>query len=111
MNLDRPVAPDPYALLPKVGSFTLTSDDVRDGAPMPAAHSLAGDNRSPQLSWSGAPKGLWRQARRRRGVALLGATAPGGAERVPRPLHFFRWRQEGMAEENAGQIDDGLGER
>ena len=57
MNLDRPVAPNPYDLLPKVTSFTLTSEEVRDGAPMPAAHALAGDNRSPQLSWTGAPKG------------------------------------------------------
>ena len=57
MNLDRPLAPDPYDLLPRVASFTLTSDDVRDGAPMAAAHALSGANRSPQLSWSGAPKG------------------------------------------------------
>lgn len=57
MNLDRPVAPDPYGLLPRTGSFTLTSEDVRDGAPMSAAYSLAGANRSPQLSWSGAPNG------------------------------------------------------
>ena len=56
MNLDRPVAPDPYDLLPRVGSFSLKSDDVRDGAPMAAAHALSGANRSPQLSWSGAPK-------------------------------------------------------
>ncbi len=56
MNLDRPVAPDPYDLLPRVGSFSLKSDDVRDGAPMAAAHALSGANLSPQLSWSGAPK-------------------------------------------------------
>ena len=57
MNLDRPIAPDPYALLPKVPSFTLTSADVRDGEAMSSAHGFAGGNRSPQLSWSGAPTG------------------------------------------------------
>lgn len=57
MSLDRPLAPDPYSLLPKAASFTLTSTDVRDGQPLPAAHAFAGDNRSPQLSWSGAPAG------------------------------------------------------
>jgi Raf kinase inhibitor-like YbhB/YbcL family protein len=57
MNLDRPVAPDPYTLLPKVASFSLTSTEVRNGEPMPPAQGLAGENRSPQLQWSGAPEG------------------------------------------------------
>src|SRR4051812_44412129 len=58
MSLDRPVAPDPYDLLPSVPSFTLTSEDVADGQPMDAtfAHpSVGGGNQSPQLSWSGYP--------------------------------------------------------
>jgi Raf kinase inhibitor-like YbhB/YbcL family protein len=57
VNLDRPVAPDPYTLLPQVPSFSLTSTDVHDGQPMAATHALAGANRSPQLAWSGAPPG------------------------------------------------------
>ena len=57
MKLDRPVAPDPYELLPAVPSFTLRSDDVRAGTQMDAAFSYAGGNRSPQLAWSGAPQG------------------------------------------------------
>jgi Raf kinase inhibitor-like YbhB/YbcL family protein len=55
MSLDRPVAPDPYELMPAVASFSVTSTDVSDGEPMPDVHSYAGGNRSPQLSWSGFP--------------------------------------------------------
>lgn len=57
MNLDRPVAPDPYDLLPAAGSFDLTSDDVRHGETMPAEFTAAGGNTSPQLAWSGFPEG------------------------------------------------------
>ena len=56
MSLDRPVTPDPYELLPKAGSFTLTSTDVANGEPLSDDHAFAGGNTSPQLSWSGFPE-------------------------------------------------------
>ncbi len=59
---DRPLPPSPYDFLPAVPSFTVTSTDVRDGAvlPMPQVSGVmgaGGEDRSPQLSWSGAPEG------------------------------------------------------
>src|SRR5215212_1973333 len=55
MSLDRPVKPDPYELLPKVPSFTVTSHDVTDGQPLKDDQVAEHGNAAPQLSWSGAP--------------------------------------------------------
>lgn len=57
MSLDRPVAPNPYELLPKCAHFTVTSEDVTDGAPLKDDQVASKGNRSPQLSWEGAPEG------------------------------------------------------
>ena len=52
--------PDPYASLPKLPTFTLTSESVTDGQPLakPQVSGImgaGGDDVSPQLSWSGFP--------------------------------------------------------
>jgi Raf kinase inhibitor-like YbhB/YbcL family protein len=53
--------PDPYAYLPKVPSFTLTSTSVKNGQRLPTAQLSGvlgvpgGKDISPQLSWSGFP--------------------------------------------------------
>jgi Raf kinase inhibitor-like YbhB/YbcL family protein len=59
---DRPTPPNPYDFLPQVPSFTVTSTDLTDGERMPTPHvsgmmGAGGEDRSPQLSWSGFPEG------------------------------------------------------
>lgn len=77
MNLDRPVAPEPYSLLPQVPSFELTSTDITEGAPMDDRH--AGESVSPQLSWSGFPEGTKS--------FLLNVFDPD----APTPAGFWHW--------------------
>lgn len=54
--LDR----EPYADLPELPALEVSSTEITDGQPLAAAQlsaSLGGADRSPQLSWSGAPEG------------------------------------------------------
>lgn len=54
---------DPYADLPPVPEFTLTSTDIDNNQPLDARHASGamgidgGKDLSPQLSWSGFPEG------------------------------------------------------
>ena len=61
MNLQRATAPDPYSLLPAVGSFTVTSSDAAEGKQLDRrfVHTAAGPdagNESPALAWRGYPE-------------------------------------------------------
>jgi Raf kinase inhibitor-like YbhB/YbcL family protein len=54
------VSPIPYDFMPPVGSFTLTSGAVSTNEVVPAAFrfdgmGVGGENRSPDLTWSGFP--------------------------------------------------------
>ena len=59
---DRPVPPNPYDFLPQVPAFTLESSEIGHGERLPTPHTSGamgvpgGEDRSPQLSWSGFPE-------------------------------------------------------
>ncbi|MFD9884372.1 YbhB/YbcL family Raf kinase inhibitor-like protein [Streptomyces alboflavus] len=71
-------ANNPFARLPEAASFTVTSADVTDGAAWSSAQLSAGvpggKDRSPQLSWSGAPEGTKSYA-----VTVYDPDAPTGS--------------------------------
>lgn len=73
----RPRSPDPYDLLPPVAALNLSSPDVADGQPLAPAHvhaELGGGDRSPELSWGGAP-----EATRGYAVTCFDPDAPTGS--------------------------------
>lgn len=49
--------PLPHDFHPAVPSFTVTSDDVSEDAPLSDAQVYAAGNTSPHLRWEGAPEG------------------------------------------------------
>ena len=59
---DRATPPNPYDFLPQVPGFAVTSTDCTDGGTLATPHvsgvmGAGGEDRSPQLSWSGFPEG------------------------------------------------------
>ncbi|WP_306856031.1 YbhB/YbcL family Raf kinase inhibitor-like protein [Amycolatopsis roodepoortensis] len=64
---------DPFARLPEVASFAVTSTSVADGAAW-APEQWTGKDVSPQLSWSGAPRGTKSYA-----VTVYDPDAPTGS--------------------------------
>src|SRR3954469_8414038 len=59
---ERPVPPNPYDFLPQVPTFSVSSADCSDGATLASPQvsgvmGAGGQDRSPQLTWSGFPEG------------------------------------------------------
>ncbi len=85
-SISRPVAPDPYDLLPAVPPLVVTSDDWIHGERVPDVHTNTdvGRNVSPHVSWSGAPEGTRGFA-----VSVFDPDAPGVAG-------WFHWTVLGL---------------
>jgi Raf kinase inhibitor-like YbhB/YbcL family protein len=94
---------DPFARLPEVPSFTLTSTTVGDGERFAdAQHSGAfgvpgGQDVSPQLAWSGAPDGTKSYA-----VTVYDPDAPTGSG-------FWHWAVVNIPASVTG-LDEGAGD-
>ncbi len=101
MNLDRTVSPDPYSLLPAVAPLTVSSTSFQHNSRLPEAQvfddwGLTGGNRSPQLSWSGAPE-------RTKGYAVTVFDPD-----APTPSGFWHWLLVGIPAE-VTSLDAGAG--
>jgi len=101
MNLDRPVPPDPYSLLPSVPTLTVSSATIRHNSRLPREHvfngwGMTGDNISPQLSWSGAPEGT-------KGYAVTCYDPD-----APTPSGFWHWLLVGIPAD-VTSLDAGAG--
>jgi Raf kinase inhibitor-like YbhB/YbcL family protein len=109
---DRPMPPNPYDFLPQVPGFRVTSTDISDGETLPAPYASGrfgvegGEDRSPQLSWSGFPEGT-------RGFAVTcfdpdAPTASGFwhwvVTRIPASVTEL---PSGAGEEGGGHLPDG----
>jgi Raf kinase inhibitor-like YbhB/YbcL family protein len=81
---------DPFARLPEVPTFTVTSTSVKHGEVLPAAQMSGlfgvpgGQDASPQLSWSGAPEGTKSYA-----ITMYDPDAPTGSG-------FWHWAVAGI---------------
>ncbi|MCU1480257.1 MAG: phospholipid-binding protein [Subtercola sp.] len=94
---------DPFARLPEVASFTVTSSSIRDGEALPPAQMSGvfgvpgGQDSSPQLSWSGAPEGTLSYA-----VTMYDPDAPTGSG-------FWHWAVAGLPAD-VTELPEGAGD-
>ena len=104
MDLERPVTPNPYDLLPAVPGFGVTSTDVTDGAPLSDNQVAAAGDTSPQLSWDAvtclhpdapAPSGFWHWVLVDLPADVTSLDTGAGAEGATLPGDAFMCRNDG----------------
>ena len=125
MDLDRPVTPNPYDLLPAVASFSVTSDDVTDGQPLKDDQVAAEGNTSPQLSWDAVdgaqsytvtcfdpdaptPSGFWHWVLVDLPADVTSLDAGAGAEGADLPGSAFHCRHDGGGRDQPGLAHESL---